>query len=276
MMAASLVEALTAEVDGLRSPGWLLLWMALVGACGWVLARIGPRMVHAVLGRSERRRSAIVAASLARIVGLLVGTVGCIAPLVSRAPILSGIALTVLLVAAALSVPQLFQNLQSGISLTLRSRFREGDPVKVGDMEGVVEEVGLLRIKLRTSQGGVTYVPASLFESEPVTVGQARSAAPLSVSVAIESVDPHRVQVLERELALSPFRRADGGSSVEIERDGDHTWVRARLNTWAGSESKRPRQYLEALLRELELETVEPGPADPDSGGSESSEAGEA
>lgn len=261
MIALSLIEALSAEIEGLRAPGWLLLWMVVVAASGWVLSRIGPRLVRAVLGRRGRRRVVIVAASLARIAGLLLGTLGSLAPLIQRAPLLSGIVITVMVVAAALSVPQLFQNLQSGISLTLRSRFREGDPVKVGDMEGVVEEVGLLRVKLRTSQGGVTYVPASLFESEPVTVGQARSAAPLSVSIAIEHVDPARILVLERELALSPFRRADGGSSVEIEPDGDHTWVRARLNSWADDDSKRPRQYLEALLRQLELEGITPQPA---------------
>jgi hypothetical protein len=244
---------LLVEFDALRgiSPLGLVLWLTLVIAVALGLAWGGPAIVRVVwrLGLDPRRRLGLVASAL-RVAGLFVGVAGCLRPVFTHAPTL-GIGISVLgLALAGLVAPMQLRNLASGLALATRSRLREGDLVTIGALEGTVRDIGLLRISLRTIDGGLTWVPASELDREAVTVGSRRAAIPIEARVVVgQHLDERTIERLRRALWLSPYRRANTDPRVTLDAEAGR--VDVRIDTWTASSTVEVERHLRALLLDI-------------------------
>lgn len=253
---------LLAEFDALLllSPLGLAIWLFFVLAVVWALAYAGPASVRLIwrLGLDHRRRLGLLASGL-RVGGLLVGVLGALRPVFVRAPTLGVICVLIALALAGLVAPTQLRNLASGLALSTRSRLREGDLVTIGDLEGTVRDLGLLRVGLRTVDGGLTHVPASDFDRLAVTVGSRRAAVPIVAAVIAGSgFGEVELQRLRRALWLCVYRRA--GTDMHIHHDPETGRVEARIDTWAATSEIEVERHLRALLLEI---SGQPAPAAP-------------
>lgn len=240
------------EFDALRdvSPLGLGMWLTLLLLLAWLLAWAGPALVRMAwrLGIDPRRRLAWLSSSL-RIAGLLVAVLGLLRPLLERAPMLGTGSVLVLLALVGLVAPMQLRNLASGLGLSTRSRLREGDLIRVGELEGIVRDIGLLRVDLRTIDGGVTQVPASEFDRLPVTVGSRRAAVPIEAKVIVgPEFDEAALARLRRALWLCVYRRAN--TDVRVEHDPETRRVVVRMDTWAALAVVEVERHVHALLVE--------------------------
>ena len=244
---------LLGEFDALLqiSPIWLAIWLSFVLAAAWALAWGGPALVHLVwrVGMDPRRRLGLLASGL-RIIGLLVGVVGALRPVFVRAPTLGVLAIILAFALAGLIAPTQLRNLASGLALATRSRLREGDLITIGELEGTVRDLGLLRVGVRTVDGGLTHVPAASFDQLAVTVGSRRAAIPIRASiVASPGFDEVDLERLRRALWLCAYRRA--GTDTHVHHDPETGRVEAAIDTWAATSQLEVERHVQALLRQL-------------------------
>ena len=241
---------IVAEFDALLliSPLGLGLWLAFVLALASLFAWAGPAAVHFAwrIGADQRRRLGL-AASAMRVVGLIIGFAGVLRPVFMRAPTLGMLILVVVLALAAGIAPTQLRNLASGLSLSTRTRLREGDLVCVGPHEGIVRDIGLLRVGLRTSEGGVTHVPAADFDKLAVTVGSRRAAAPVVARVlAHPEFGDKELELLRHALWLCVYRRA--GSELHLDYNPHTRALEVRMDTWAQTAVAEAERHLRAIL----------------------------
>lgn len=241
---------LLAEFDALSDELKPIVYLGVLFALAfaWALAWGGPAIVRMVwrLGFDSRRRLGFLASGL-RIAGLLVGFAGILRPVFTHAPTLGLASVAIALALAGFVAPMQLRNLASGLSLATRSRLREGDLVTIGALEGTVRDIGLLRISLRTVDGGLTHVPAADFEREAVTVGSRRAAVPIDAKViAGVGFDDRAIERLRRALWLSPYRRASTDPQVNVDVETGR--VEVRMDTWAATSTVEVERHLRALL----------------------------
>jgi hypothetical protein len=239
------------EFDALSglSPLVTLAWLVLVLVLAWSLASGGPRIVRMIwrLGLDPRRRLGLLASAL-RVTGLLVGTIGVLRPVISRAPTLGSIAALAAVALVGVIAPTHLRNLASGLALISRSRLREGDLVAVAGIEGRVRDIGLLRVSLRTADGGVTHVPAADFDRAAVTVGSRQAAVPIEARMITgPEFDDAALERLRRAVWLSPYRRAGTDPRVVFDVERGRT-VEVRIDTWATISTAEVERHLRALL----------------------------
>jgi hypothetical protein len=240
------------DFDALReiSPLGFGIGFALLLFVAWLLAWAGPAGVRTAwrLGLDPRRRLGLLSSGL-RLAGLLVAVLGTARLLFVRAPTLGVIAVLVVLVLAGLVIPTQLRNLASGLALSTRTRLREGDLIRVGEIEGTVRDIGLLRVELRTIDGGVTQVPASEFDRLPVTVGSRRAAVPIEAKILVgPEFDEAALIRLRRALWLCVYRRAN--TEVRVEHDPETHRIVVRMDTSAAMAVSEVERHVRALLVE--------------------------
>jgi small-conductance mechanosensitive channel len=249
---AGLGARLLQDFDALReiSPLGLALALALLLLVAWLLAWAGPAGVRTVwrLGMDPRRRLGLLSSAL-RLAGLLVVVLGAARLLLAEAPTLGVFLVLLALVLAGLAAPTQLRNLASGLALCTRTRLREGDLIRVGEIEGTVRDIGLLRVELRTVDGDVTQVPASEFDRLPVTVGSRRAAVPIEAKVLVgPEFDEAALVRLRRALWLCVYRRAN--TEVRVEHDPETRRIVVRMDTWAAMAVTEVERHVRALLVE--------------------------
>jgi small-conductance mechanosensitive channel len=248
----SLGLRLLQEFDALReiSPLGLGLWLVVLLVMAWLLAWGGPAIVRVAwrLGLDSRRRLGLLSSAL-RIAGVLVAVLGLLSSVLERAPMLGVIGVLLVLVLAGLIAPVQLRNLASGLALSTRTRLREGDLIRVGELEGTVRDIGLLRVDLRTVDGGVTQVPASEFDRSAVSVGSRRAAVPIEAKVIVgPEFDEAALVRLRQALWLCAYRRAN--TEVRVELDPETRRLVVRMDTWAALAVVEVERHVRALLVE--------------------------
>lgn len=71
--------------------------------------------------------------------------------------------------AVALAAKETLANFFGSISLLMDRTFQIGDTIKQGDVEGVVEKIGLRSTRVRTKQNYIVSIPNQLLTNSPVT-----------------------------------------------------------------------------------------------------------
>lgn len=244
---------LLTEFDALRelSPLATLLWLVLVFGVSWALAWVGPTLVRLLwrVGVDRRRRLGLLSSAL-RLSGLLVAVFGALRPVFVRAPTLGLIFVVLIIALAGLVAPTQLHNLASGLALATRTRLREGDLVRIGALEGTIRDISLLRVQLRTIDGGVTHVPAADFDRQAVTVGSRRAAVPIVVKVMTgPGFDEAALERLRQAVWLCVYRRAN--TEVRIEHDPRTRALEVRMDTWAANSVVEVERFLRASLVEF-------------------------
>ncbi len=245
-MIASLAEELDALVD--LPPLRLLLWFSFSIGLVWSLAvglPLGIRIAWQ-LGLDPRRRL-VLASSLSRFMAPFVALLGLLEPFFIRAPMISLIGLVTLVTLMIAASPSSARNLAAGLGLALRAHPRPGDLIQIGALEGTVDYVGLMRVSLRTREGGVTLVPTADFERLPVTIGSHGAAVPVEVDFQPNApLDDAMLERLRRALWFSPFRRA--GTEVRVVSDPVSGRLHVAIDTWAARSSAELERHLRELL----------------------------
>lgn len=160
-----------AEIEGLEEIGRLTLsdwlWAAGLVSGAILLAWIAYRVVHRVVAVPA---APLVARLVARFAAAVVFAVGFVYAMqqvgVSIAPLLGLIGLFGL--ALAFAFQDVLENFIAGVFLSIRRPFSEGDEIATDEHVGVVEDVQLRALTLRTFDGVRVYVPNSSVWTNPI------------------------------------------------------------------------------------------------------------
>lgn len=188
------------ELGALTLSDWL--W-----AGGLVL---GSLLVATVVRRAlVRALSAAVAPFAARLIGRLVAAVVFVVGLVyalqqvgvSVTPLLGLLGLVGL--AFAFAFQEILENLIAGVFMSIRRPFVEGDEITTGGLDGIVEDVRLRAVVMRTYDGERVYVPNASVWRNPLinhtTLGNRRTT--IEVGVAYRTDLAVAGRVLQEALA---------------------------------------------------------------------------
>ncbi len=240
----------------------LALRLALVVLLAWLLAVALPLALRIAwqLGSDPRRRLARVRTA-SRLAAPPLVVFGMLLPVVERAPLLGSIGAATLAGLALLAAPQGARNLAAGLASLVRGHPRIGERVRIGELEGVVDDVLLTRIVLRTREGGLTWVPSAEFAGKPFTLGSRGAAVPLELVLDDASgLDELALERIRRALWFSPLRRA--GSEVVLAREG--TRLRVGLDTWVARVEPEHLRHVQALLQRARTHESNEAPREED------------
>lgn len=249
--SAAALESLLVEgraLGGLFAPTHLLYMAALLaGALGLnaliqTLVKLAWRLGFDTERRWARTSGLLRLLVLSLAVFLVLRSAFLVAPMST-----GGFVLAFALGALFLSgfVPNAFV----GIDLVLRRRIRVGDRVTVGAHEGVVREVGLSQLHLRSAAGATVLVPNRLLNELPVVVERARNSVPVRVRLKLEQKpDARLLETLRQVAALSPYRGPE--SLVDISRaPDDELQITVEIQAWSARAYRDARAQLESALR---------------------------
>lgn len=149
----------------------------------------------------------------------------------------------------------LLGDLVGGLIAQFRLHLREGDYVTVGERQGEVEEIQLLRIRVCTSDQGRVYVPNRHLLQSSVTVAPLRNAHPLRYTCALSRpLLDEECRALRERLLFVPYRVP--GSPLIVRCHGEGRQLEVVCHLW----SRRAVEPAEAALRRLCQDTVQLGP----------------
>lgn len=250
--ASGLSEELSREADAvmhLLGFGEILVALTLLGA-GWAAIRLIQSAVMLAwhMGMDPLRRLAPVR-SAANI--LILGAVSflLLRRFLLAAPVMTLLTLTIMSGAAVLVLAPPIQNIWAGFVLSFRRRLRAGDRVTVGGQVGIVRDVSLTQLHLRSPDGASIFIPNRMVLNQAVRVEQAKNTETVSVEVKpLVAPTPDSVRAARRAALFSPFRVPGTSMEVVVGESGE---VRVTIQVWSGQAVREARIHLEARLQSL-------------------------
>lgn len=152
---------LAPQVDAWLDTTLLVLLLLALGRAGFAQIDLLGTALRARAARSENRFQDQLVPFVTKTLKLAVGIFGAVF-LIARlggdvTALLAGLGLSGL--AIALAAQDLLKNLFGSITVLLDRPFRVGDWIKIGDVEGVVEEVGFRSTRVRTFYASLITLP---------------------------------------------------------------------------------------------------------------------
>lgn len=264
---------------GLRVPADLIPYaenairIVLILVAAWVLMRLARRLIAAFKRFALRRtadneamrrvetlarvmRYAITVVIVAVTVMTVLHTLG-----VSIAPILG--AAGVVGVAVGFGAQSLVKDLLSGFFLLLENQIRVGDFVAIAGERGLVEEITLRQVRLRSFDGNVHFIPTGMID-KVTNMSLEYSYAVIDVGVAYrEDVD----EVFEVIRATGAALREDPEFGPLILEDlellGVENWadssvvIRSRIKVLPLEQWRVRREYLRRLKQAFDARGIE-------------------
>lgn len=229
-----------------------VLFALLLLAAGWAAIRLIQSGVVLTwhMGMDPLRRLAPIR-SAANI--LILGAVGflLLRRFLLAAPVMTLLALTVVSGASVIVLAPPIQNVWAGFVMSFRRRLRAGDRVTLGGQVGIVRDVSLTQLHLRSPDGASIFIPNRMVLNEAVRVEQAKNTETVSVQVKPPvAPTPDTVQAARRAALFSPFRVP--GTSMEV-RVGEAGEVQVTIQVWSGQAVREAKINLEARLQSLLL-----------------------
>ncbi len=203
------METGAAQLSGLLvSYSFSVLGAVILLTVGWIVAGIVERSLFAGFSRVRGfdRTVSHFLSSLARYAILLLVVVMVLGQFgVQTASIIAAIGAIGL--AIGLALQGTLQNIAAGLMLLFLRPFRIGESIKVGSIDGDVEEIGLFATRLRAADGTYILAPNAKLWNEPV-YNTSRNAArrnDITVGVTHQS-DIELAQRIMLELASADTR----------------------------------------------------------------------
>ncbi|MCP5322709.1 MAG: mechanosensitive ion channel family protein [Candidatus Paracaedibacteraceae bacterium] len=164
---------------------------------------------------------------LADIVKAIVAVLGVVTVLgnfnINIGPVLGG--LTVLTSAVALAAKDSIQGLFGSLTVALEGKFKEGDWIKLGDLQGFVENIGIRTTSVRGFDRTLTVVPNDAFITGSVTNFTRINNWEINVQVPIS------YKATPRQLESIVMRYRDWlGNNPDIESDPQKAIMAVRIN----------------------------------------------
>lgn len=131
----------------------------------------------------------------------------------------------------------IFNNLVSGLILLFERPVQIGDTIEIGDLIGVVKQIGIRSSNIRTIDGAEVIVPnGNLISNEVINWTLSDSQRRIEVIVGVSySSSPHQVlKILNRVLKDHPQILQDPEPSVYFQELGDSS-LNFRMLFWASS-----------------------------------------
>lgn len=209
-----------AELGALTLSDWL--WAGGLTLAAVIAAIVTFRLTVRLGGEAL---SPIVAKLLGRLAAGVVFVLGFFYALqqvgVSLAPILGLLGLLGL--ALALAFQEVLENFVAGVFLSARRPFSQGDEVTAADHEGIVEDITLRELTLRTYDGELVYIPNASVWSNPITNHTARGTRRTSVVVGVGYDTPLRsaAEILTEALRDVPGVEDDPAPQAYAVEFGD-------------------------------------------------------
>ncbi|MEZ4268307.1 MAG: mechanosensitive ion channel [Myxococcota bacterium] len=206
----------------------LLVRALLIGLVLLVVDRVVSRVVMRAWRRGhDKARTLAWARPMTRLVLGVAGLFGVFAPLHATNPV-SALLLGLLLVGVAtLWGLEPLKNVAGGLALSLSHAFEMGSEIRVGEVCGVVEQIELTRISIRTREGSILHIPTRYFVTDTVH-GPTDSSPALPVSVDVPLCPSlsleQAVSALRDEAYLSTYTYSASAVLIEVLGGG-----RARL-----------------------------------------------
>lgn len=253
-------------------PKWLVAVGIVIAA--WLLARLARWLVRKVVSRTSTQGHVDIL--LARFTSGIIIFIGILLALsevgMSLSAALAAVGLASLGIGFALQ--DILGNLFAGIILLIQHPFTIGDEIKVGDLEGFVENVRVRDTQILTHDGERIFIPNKTVFNSPLINYTATPSQRIEVRVPINHVeDIEAARKAAGEILCSTpgvLQQPDPGVLIE-SGDGDIVLV---LRFWSESDRNRvPRissDVRESLMRALRRKGIDmPFAAKEGSGGEE-------
>ena len=221
---------------------------------GWWLARRVANLLDAALQRMDAEE--ILRSFLRNLVFVALMIVVVIAALQKM-----GVPTTSLLamlgaagLAIGLALKDSLSNIASGIMLIVQRPFKAGDAVRVGGVEGVVEQVRIFTTRMRTYQNELIVLPNSEITTKPIVNLTHKPLRRADIAIGIgynERVDQARDVLLGAAKANASVLRKPA-SDVIVASIGESS-VNLVLRAWIKTEvfAQTRSELTEAVHREL-------------------------
>lgn len=180
---------------------------------------------------------------------------------VSVAPILGAVG--VVGIAVGFGAQSLVKDYFTGFFILLENQIRQGDSVRIGEHEGLVEEVTLRYVQLRDYAGHVHFIPNGMITS---VINMSREYANAVIDVGVgyrENLD--RVMDVMREVAAQLRKDPETGPLIledleisGVERlDPSAVVIRARIRVAALEQNPVRREFLKRLKAAFDERGIE-------------------
>ena len=180
---------------------------------------------------------------------------------VSVGPILGAVG--VVGVAVGFGAQSLIKDYFTGFFILLENQIRQGDSVRIGEHEGLVEEMTLRHVQLRDYAGYVHFIPNGMITSV-INMSRVYANAVIDVSVGYrESLD--QVMDIMREVASQLRKDPEAGPLIlddleisGVERlDPSGVVIRARIRVAALEQNPVRREFLKRLKAAFDENGIE-------------------
>lgn len=248
---------------GLGGPAWVALRVVATVLGAWLAVRATHRgmtlALRRIAMRLEDRESLKRAGTLAQVFGyaasvviwVLAGIMVLAELGVSVAPILGAVG--VVGIAVGFGAQSLVKDYFTGFFILLENQIRQGDSVRIGEHEGLVEEITLRYVQLRDYAGYVHFIPNGMITS---VINMSREYANAVIDVGVsyrENLD--RVMDVMREVASQLRKDPETGPLIledleisGVERlDPSAVVIRARIRVAALEQNPVRREFLKRL-----------------------------
>ena len=185
------MQAGAAQISGLIiSYSFSVIGAIILMIAGWLIAGIVERSLFAGFNKLHHfdatlarfLSSAARYAILVLVVVMVLGQFG-----VQTASIIAAIGAVGL--AIGLALQGTLQNIAAGVMLLFLRPFRIGESIKVGSVDGTVEEIGLFATRLRSAEGTYILAPNSKLWNEPIFNSNRNGVRRNDVTVSIAPED---------------------------------------------------------------------------------------
>lgn len=151
------------------------------------------------------------------------------------------LAWTLGVVVLLISLRHVLSQILAGTLIILQRRLKKGEAIRMGDLRGTVERVGLQAILIRDPQGVVHNVPPMTIFTSTITHEDRPGARPIKMSVVVPiGMDPYQAARLVYEVAaMSPYADARVRPEVAINLDGAGPYLTLRARATAMHHERR-------------------------------------
>lgn len=239
-------------------PNWLVAAVIMVVA--WLLAKLVRRLVQKAIGRTSTQGHVDLLVS--RGVAALVLAAGFILALSEVGMSLSAAMATLGLASVGIgfALRDILGNLFAGILLLIQHPFTIGDQIRVGEQEGVVENVRVRDTQILTYNGERVFIPNSTLFNNPIINYTSTPSTRMDVQVPIRHVeDVDRASGLAAEIITSA-PGVLGQPAPVVMVDTEDEAVVLTLRFWTDSDRNRKARVhssvTEALIKAFRSEGV--------------------
>lgn len=262
LLDGTIVGDLASEAHAIRDLlSWTdVLYAIVVVTLGWVAIRLVHRSVRFAwkTGRDRKRHLAVVRSTLnATILALIITLL--VRRLLTAAPIMTLVALVVMIAVTTAALSNSIRNVYAGFVLAFRKRIRTGDRITTSGQVGIVIDIGFTQVTLRGADGTVVMVPNYQVVSSALHVEKVKDTETVTVRSA-EVRDPSVLQPrvlkqIRRAGLLSPFRVPATNMDVRIVEPRS---IQVTMQVWAKKSTRDAQDHVEALMHAvLESEQAE-------------------